>query len=504
MTQWACDPPDSGEPKTPGETGGVETGLPTDSPEGDSSDTEADKQHDTVLPNDTEDTAPPAPAGGVFECGTWETSPALLGEYRMSEADAMLDYESVWGFTAGLGIDNDMDGCTDVMLISNLNTHQGYYKYNWLIPGTVWGELLVEDEATALVHDADDHYMEWVSSGDIDGDGLHDEWLFGAWNADAADGFAGAAYVFDAPLEGDVTEADASATIWPPDDSEHFAQAVGAGDANGDGLDDIAVGWALGGELPHRVLLFESPLAAEVSSSDAVATIEDHEGDYFGSYLEFESDLNADGFDDLVPSSHYAGISAGAVHVFYGPVQGLLEPADADRTLEGEHSNLQTGRGFDGGEDANHDGYDDLLIAAPVGSNPKVYLVHGPVSATETLADAAAVFSGASRLGYDGCLSMSQDMDADGYVDIALCSENHGGYSSDPRGAAFLFYGPVSGAIDVADADAVFFEDDHDWDHANVAGFVVGLEDADGDGFGDLLIGPGGAGPAFLFRGGPR
>ncbi len=76
--------------------------------------------------------------------------------------------------------------------------------------------------------------------------------------------------------------------------------------------------------------------------------------------------------------------------------------------------------------------------------------------------------------------------------------------SSDPRGAAYLFYGPISGALSVSDADATFYEKDEDLKGEGVGRSVVGLGDTDGDGFDDLLVATMGWGADYIFRGGPR
>jgi hypothetical protein len=179
-----------------------------------------------------------------------------------------------------------------------------------------------------------------------------------------------------------------------------------------------------------------------------------------------------------------------------------MSPDDADRVLIGEQSASFTGYGISGGADADLDGYDDLLI--PAHGAGKVYLMLGPIDEEETLADAHAIFMGGARLGAEDALSLPQDLDSDGYPDPVFGDSEWHGISGSTRGAHFLFYGPVAGTYDVADADAIFYEEDGTWEYGPPGGFVSSVGDTDGDGYDDLLMGPWGNAPAWLFRGGPR
>ena len=473
----------------------VESGLDT---------SQAPDTSGTDSPADTADTGPVVLSGEDFGCGNWETGAAPQGHVQLREADLVLygELELLIDPTDGFGADTNGDGCAEIMVATSRNT-DAVTRYLWLLPGTLAGEVLVRERDVAVIRGGEEHYLEHIAIGDLDGDGARDDWVLGASAAGyPTDGFTGAVYLFPSPLEGGYREEDATATLWSPDDSDHFSQALSVGDQDADGLDDVAVGWGYyDGSYRTRALVFAAPLEGDTLATDAVGSLEGEDG--FGERLSMEGDLDGDGYADLVPTAFMQDGYRGCVYVFYGPVTGAFSMSDADRALPGEGSYWSAGYGISGGADANDDGYDDLLVAASAEDVWKVYLVAGPVLDTATLPEAEAVITGGGSFGQDG-VSLPQDVDADGFPDPLMGAVSNSAMSWDPRGAAFLFYGPVSGSHDALDADAIFYEDDEEWGWGNVGDFVTGLGDTDGDGFDDLLIGIMGTGPAFVFRGGPR
>jgi hypothetical protein len=493
------DPPEDSD-VPPGESGPTdESGGDSDSAEtGGDTDSSGDSHPDSPL--DTVETGPPELQGRVFECGGWETQPAPQGPTLLRDASVSLLYESQRVVNAGLAADIDGDGCSELALATYPDSDHGTGVL--FLPGTVAETVIIEQRQRAILYGAEYHYADIISIGDLDADGQTDDWVIGASSSTMVkDGFTGAVYVFSEPLAGDYMEADASMTLWPPEESQSFSEAIDVNDLSGDGVDDLAVGWSYSTQR-KRILVFKGPLSSGLTDSEAAASIETEDGGSFGYHLSAEGDLNADGVADLVPTAFSSDGYAGAVYVFHGPVSGSMVPEDADRVLQGEQSLASTGFGISGGADANRDGYDDLLI--PADGAGKVYLVLGPVEEADTLADAHAVFTGGGYLGFDDALSLPQDLDADGYPDPVIGDLDWHAYGNDPRGAHFLFYGPVSGTHDVADADAIFYEDDEEWEYGSPGGFVTGVGDTDGDGYDDLLMGTWGTGPAWLFRGGPR
>ena len=168
-----------------------------------------------------------------------------------------------------------------------------------------------------------------------------------------------------------------------------------------------------------------------------------------GSSVASAGDVNADGFDDLLigaPLSDTLGDNAGVAYLVLGPVAGEIDLSIADATLRGKEVDAEFGHAVAGAGDVNADGFDDLLIGAP-------------------------------------------------YSDAAL----------EDAGAAYLVLGPATGDIDTHDASASLAGiTRYDWTGWSVAG----AGDVNADGFDDLLIGApysdkGGsnAGAAFVMLG---
>jgi len=122
-------------------------------------------------------------------------------------------------------------------------------------------------------------------------------------------------------------------------DFDNFGAALAAGDFNGDGIDDLAIGvpfedlTATNGEGAVNVIYGSSSgldvnnvLFDQFWTQDSVGIADTADAfDRFGNTLSV-GDFNNDGFDDLVIGvsfEDFAGFSEGAANVIYGSVSGL-------------------------------------------------------------------------------------------------------------------------------------------------------------------------------------
>jgi len=191
--------------------------------------------------------------------------------------------------------------------------------------------------------------------------------------------------------------------------------------------------------------------------------------------------------DLLIGASQDAegGALSGAAYLVLGGRTGALNLADADLKLIGESASDAAGRVVKLG-DMDADGTLDMLIGAPgttrgATSSGSVYIVSGTHTSGDrdlSLADGEIEGDAASGfLSYERGLAVG-DLDGDGATDLLV-----GEYS---RYRVSVFYGPLSGTVGVASADA-FLTSEQSGDYTGASGIATG--DADGDGADDILVG---------------
>jgi hypothetical protein len=215
----------------------------------------------------------------------------------------------------------------------------------------------------------------WSVSGtdDANGDGYDDVVVGAPWEDPGTSPSAGRAYLFDgqtgAPLH----------TLVSPNEEEfsYFGQSVSAaGDVNGDSYDDVVVGspaedpgscpWNAG-----RAYVFDGQTGAPLHT---LVSPNKEGGGAFGASVSGAGDVNGDGYDDVVVGAYGEdpGASpqdAGRAYVFDGqtgnPLHTLVSPNEEEWGNFGAYSS--------GSGDVNVDGYDDVVVGAPVedpGSSP--------------------------------------------------------------------------------------------------------------------------------------
>jgi hypothetical protein len=225
-------------------------------------------------------------------------------------------------------------------------------------------------------------------AGDVNGDGI-DDLIIGASGADAAGSYSGASYVvfgsrsgFGASLDLSTLDGTNGFKISGEAAGDRLGLLVsGAGDINGDGIDDLTVGALLadrnGASSGASYVIFGSAagFAANLSLSALDGTngfkiIGEAAKDFFG-IVSGAGDVNGDGIYDLIIGANGAGGTAGACYVIFGSTTAF--PANLNLSalngangfkINGEATGDTLGNSVSGAGDVNGDGIDDVVIGA--------------------------------------------------------------------------------------------------------------------------------------------
>lgn len=243
----------------------------------------------------------------------------------------------------------------------------------------------------------------------------------------------------------------AGPVVGVPQDFDAFGVAVAAGDLDGDGIDDIAVGApgeAVGGQpSAGRVhVLFGTRRgvtpAGNLALDQSVAGGDVEAGDAFGRVLAI-GDFDADGTGELAVSATGENASAGAVSVFdNGPASPGRTLVPGEGSIPGPaEAGAEWGRSLATG-DFNGDRDGDLAVGAPfataagrseggsvtiIGGDPGGLGVPGGFTMTLREVARSRVASGDQF----GWALRSGDFDGDGFVDLTVATRGKDRRGSD-------------------------------------------------------------------------
>ncbi len=291
--------------------------------------------------------------------------------------------------------------------------------------------------------------------------------------------------------------------------------ALGAGDLDGDGAQELIVG-ALGG----RVACVVAPPfdAADATLRDAPCLGQAEDYDFVGQAVA-GGDLDGDGVGEVLigaPGSDAGASDAGAAWLVTGlPAADAAVDTVATASWWGATAADGAGSAVAFAGDTDGDGVGDLLIGA-AGSDlggregGAVYLVSGASSGS--LADATAVIAGGGSdtsptkhaegvLGDGvGAAACGGDLDGDGLDDVAVGAPGWDG-GGDNAGAVAIFLGPVAAGAHALDAADVLLASTRAGGYAGGALACGG--DTDDDGAAELLAGADtdGGGRVYLWEG---
>ena len=331
------------------------------------------------------------------------------------------------------------EGFTSPFELSSMNGANGF---------TILGEM-----------DGDEFGGSVAAAGDINGDDL-DDLIIGASRSDANGDRAGRSYV----IFGSQTPFSATFDV---------------------SLLDGTNGFALDGEAPS---------------------------DYSGISVSGAGDINGDGLDDLIIGATFAdpnGNSSGRSYVVFGSSGGFTSPFSLNSLdgsngffVNGENTNDQSGISVSAAGDVNADAIDDLIVGTRFAS--RAYLVYGSNKPFSSVIEASALngsngfvlISPSEGDGFGRAVAAAGDLNADGIDDLLVGAERGSG-DGGLTGRAYVIFGASGGfpslfdvsTLDGANGNVLLGVATNDQAGASVAA----LGDFNGDGLADLTIGAPGA-----------
>lgn len=346
---------------------------------------------------------------------------------------------------------------------------------------TAWSWRVVSDLASSRLGQS-------VAAVDYNHDG-YDDLLAGAPGYDDGLGGGGVVFVYQGSPSGLATTP--TLTLSAGQASAEFGASVApAGDVNGDGFDDVIVGAPMFDDLflnEGKIFLFPGSAAGLIPAPVWTAT--GGQGDaWFGSSVGSAGRVTGAPFAGVIvgaPLYDNGESNEGRVLMYAGSATG--PGTVASWTFESNQSFAELGRAVAPAGDTNDDGYDDVIVGAPLFDNDetdegRLWLFSGGPSGLSALPSFVTEGQQAgARLGTT--VTGAGDLNGDGIDDLAAGATGYDGLFAN-SGGVVIYIGSVIGSVP---QPVLQFEADQ----AN-AGFGValaGVRDVNGDGRGELMIG---------------
>lgn len=326
----------------------------------------------------------------------------------------------------------------------------------------------------------------------------------------------GAAFIFYGSMAG-ISASGADTIVGSLDTMRLGAAVAGVGDVNGDGYDDILLGaYSYSSGFPNQGMVqLHLGTASGIDLTAAWTYAGQGAGELVGAAVSGAGDVNGDGVDDLLVGAYGVPDNGdprvGEAYMFLGVNSGLPTAAP-NWQAGGEHANSRFGVSVSAAGDVNGDGYGDVVIGADGFSSNysdttqgaargKIYVYHGGASGLSFNPN-YEYEGGINPSNFGRSVSDAGDVNGDGYDDIIVGApsyfrfdgvNNNDGTMSE--GAAHGFYGSAGGLTQEdwfisGKKDLLLFGHD-----------LSGAGDINGDGIGDVIVGTHGMFESFVSEG---
>ncbi len=305
-----------------------------------------------------------------------------------------------------------------------------------------------------------------VGVGDFNNDGYNDLLMGGQRYAT----YVGRAYLYlgGSPMDSVCDLTMQAGALYT---NSYFGSAVAVGDINNDSFDDAVVGnWGY-----YRMYLYYG--STTMNNVIDMTFTGEATSDYYG-YSIGINDVNGDSFKDIVTNAQWWNNGQGRLYVYYG---GTTMNNVCDLTINGQ-GGVHNYPGFACVvEDVNNDSFADILVSSPYyyysDMRGRAWLWYGgnPMDAT-----CDKTFTGETTGSYFGASGLSiGEVNNDGFKDILI-----GAYVySSTKGRSYLFYGATGTSMDIT-ADKTITGNAGDYQ-----GQGEQIVDVNNDDYADLVIG---------------
>lgn len=366
--------------------------------------------------------------------------------YRLANPVDVLLYPAI-----GTG-DFNSDGLKDILLTGN---DHSYLVYGQAGPFTPIVDFQSLDGSNGFQVPFGDSagYSKPNTLGDINGDGFDDIVIadYEQHKAIVLFGHAGPSDPVVAPTD------DGTTGLTITGDFASDTTVSAAGDFNGDGIKDLAIGAASAEGTGAGYIVYGHsdgvPWIGDVSELDGSNGFKmtDVSQPIFGESVTSAGDVNGDHIDDIM----ITGFINDDAYIVFGQ-KGPTAPALDLRTLDGSNGfHIQNGGVFGfsvSAGDVNGDGYADLLIGcATAGTTQEgaAYVVYGKAGGFDPHLDVAALdgttgfkISGITEFDHLGTdVSSAGDVNGDGYDDLLIAAPETDRNGVERVGTAYVVYG---------------------------------------------------------------